>query len=215
MPIKSVLYRLSGPWLCHESKWPRRHAGVLLVHGQTWCRVPAENAQHGLQIRWHPVQHDAPAPIGVGAVGSGQADNGPQAHEVAVLHPGEIDVNLALSAGEPLQPADQSAMGGLVDLTSDRQAGRTPGGDDPERSVVYQIRFRARSATSRSPLASACRSWLDGREIRVPLGAVIRLPRLARALERRRRGLEQQVDHSIDVRSRRDFPCGKVRLHPP
>lgn len=87
------------------------------MHDQPRRRVPAHNAQHGLQPRRDAVQHKPPG------AATGQLDHGPQSGQIAVLQVGQIEMNLG--AGELGQLLDQGRVGILVDLAGN---GARPGG---------------------------------------------------------------------------------------
>src|ERR1035437_1526337 len=68
-----------------------RGRGLVLYH-EPRCRVPADDVEHGPQMRRDLVQDDAPAAPAV--AGAGQEDHGPQPGQVAVPHAGQVEMDL-------------------------------------------------------------------------------------------------------------------------
>src|SRR5258707_15456089 len=83
------------------------------------------------------MQDEASAPAVVVCAASGQQDYGSQPSEIAVIHVGQVDVDLLQPVRESSQRIQQSGVGVPVDVAGYRQASRAAdAGGDPQHSVV-------------------------------------------------------------------------------
>src|SRR5258707_13821775 len=82
------------------------------------------------------MQDEASAPAVVVCAASGQQDYGSQPSEIAVIHVGQVDVDLVQPVRESSQRVQQSGVGVPVDIAGYRQASRAADAGDPQHSVV-------------------------------------------------------------------------------
>src|ERR1017187_2397873 len=121
-----------------------RLAGPLPGPGPARYGTPADDPQHSLELGWHLVQHHPPAPWPVPvvalAVGPGQQDDRAKPRKIAVIHPGQADMDVFVPVRDFLQRSDQARIGGFVDLSGQGQDGRTARpGDAQYAIVIYRI----------------------------------------------------------------------------
>src|ERR1700683_5306890 len=97
--------------------------------------VPAQDLQNPAQPVRHRVQGQVPR-HGVPGVGLGHADDRAETGEIAELHPGQVDVDVAARV-QGVEVLHQAPVAGLVDLPGDDQPRHVVRRGDPQRVVSH------------------------------------------------------------------------------
>jgi hypothetical protein len=128
------------PGMTGRNRW-RRGSGWRSVLGaredQAGHAVPAQDVKQGFEVRWQTVQDDPPAlvirPV---TVARAEADKGPEPGQIAVLDSCQVEMDVPVPISQPGNRDGQPRIGEFVDITGERQPGRTAGPGNPQSSVI-------------------------------------------------------------------------------